>query len=152
MPQVSNNAGRRSSAFLGEWVGLLFLRLLLAWEFGEAGWEKYNGTNWFDKMTESFPFPFNLVPPDINWFLAMWTELIGAVGLLLGFFTRFWAAGLIILDVVAWLSVHDGNGYNVCNNGYKLPLIYLAMLVPVLLMGPGKLSLDCLFFGRNQKL
>jgi putative oxidoreductase len=38
--------------------------------------------------------------------------------------------------------VHAGNGYNVVDNGYKLPLIYLIMFVPLLLSGPGKLSLD----------
>jgi len=30
----------------------------------------------------------------------------------------------------------------VCENGYKLPLMYLVMFVPLLLSGPGKLSLD----------
>ena len=28
------------------------------------------------------------------------------------------------------------------DNGYKLPLMYLTMLIPLLLAGPGKLSLD----------
>ena len=91
------------------------------------------------------------MPIDLSWFLATWTEIIGALGLVLGLFTRFWAAGLIILDLVAWFSVHSGHGYNVCSNGYKLPLIYLALLVPLLLMGPGKLSCDHLFFGRRTK-
>lgn len=44
--------------------------------------------------------------------------------------------------IVAWASVHAGNGYNVCDTGYKLPLIYLMMLIPLLLSGPGKASLD----------
>ena len=47
-----------------------------------------------------------------------------------------------ILTMVAWVSVHSGNGYNVCDNGFKLPLMYLVMFVPLLLMGPGKLSAD----------
>ena len=32
---------------LGLWVGLLSLRWLLAWEFGEAGVAKLHGSNWF---------------------------------------------------------------------------------------------------------
>ncbi|OYY80046.1 MAG: hypothetical protein B7Y33_04355, partial [Hydrogenophilales bacterium 16-62-9] len=56
--------------------------------------------------------------------------------------TRFWAFSLVILDVVAWQAVHAGLGYNVCDNGFKLPLMYLTMLIPLVLSGPGKLSLD----------
>lgn len=50
--------------------------------------------------------------------------------------------------LVAWASVHAGNGYNVCDNGWKLPLIYLVMFLPLMLTGPGKLSLDHWIKGR----
>lgn len=126
----------------GHWIGMLGIRLLLAWEFGISGLEKLNGHNWFADIMGDFPFPFNLVPVDVSWFISTWTELIGAAALVVGLGTRFWAVGLLILDVVAWASVHAGNGYNVSDNGYKLPLMYLIMLVPLVLSGPGKLSLD----------
>lgn len=32
---------------IGTWFPQLVLRLILAWEFGEAGIAKYNGENWF---------------------------------------------------------------------------------------------------------
>ena len=127
---------------LGSWVGVLGLRLLLAWEFWEAGVMKYTGENWFIHIQEDFPFPFNVVPVDISWFLATWSELLGAIALLIGLGTRFFSVSLVILTLVAWASVHAGNGYNVCDNGYKLPLMYLLMFVPLLLNGPGKLSID----------
>ncbi|MDP2430580.1 MAG: DoxX family protein [Pseudomonadota bacterium] len=127
---------------VGEWLAPLGLRLLLAYEFWESGLEKLNGMNWFADIQDQFPFPFNLVPPDISWQLATWSELIGPVALVLGLGTRFASVSLIILTVVAWASVHAGNGYNIVDNGFKLPLIYLAMFVPLLLTGPGKLSLD----------
>lgn len=126
----------------GSYLGLLALRLLLAWEFWESGAEKFNGDNWFADIQGDFPFPFNLVPVAISWFLSTWFELIGAVALVIGLGTRFFSLSLIILTVVAWASVHAGNGYNVCDNGFKLPLMYLVMLVPLLLSGAGKLSLD----------
>ena len=127
---------------LGSWVGVLGLRLLLAWEFWEAGVMKYTGENWFIHIQEDFPFPFSVVPVDISWFLATWSELLGAAALVIGLGTRFFSVSLIILTIVAWVSVHSGNGYNVCDNGYKLPLMYLLMFVPLLLSGPGKLSID----------
>lgn len=127
---------------VGEWLAPLGLRLLLAYEFWESGLEKLNGMNWFADIQDQFPFPFNLVPPDISWQLATWSELIGPIALVLGLGTRFASMSLIILTLVAWVSVHAGNGYNIVDNGFKLPLIYLIMFVPLLLSGPGKLSLD----------
>ena len=127
---------------IGSWVGLLGLRLVLAWEFWEAGLHKFQGENWFDNIAGDFPFPFNILPTAFSWFLATWTEILGAIGILIGLGTRFWAFALIILDVVAWVSVHADYGYNVCDNGYKLPLLFLVMLIPLLLCGAGKFSLD----------
>lgn len=126
----------------GSWIGFLGLRLLLAWEFGVAGLEKLRGENWFADIQEAFPFPFDVVPVEISWFLATWTELIGAAALVAGLGTRFWALSLLVLDWVAWVSVHGGNGYNVCDNGFKLPLMYALMLLPLVLSGPGRLSVD----------
>ena len=132
----------------GAWVGLLALRLLLAWEFWESGVEKYRGENWFAEIQDRFPFPFSLLPADFSWWLSTWVELLGAWALVLGFATRIISAKLIVLTLVAWAAVHAGNGYNVCDNGFKLPLIYLVMFVPLLLSGPGKASLDHLIARR----
>ena len=96
-----------------------------------------------------------MVPVDISWLLATWTEPLGAAALVIGFGTSFWAASLLVLDVVAWASVHAGNGYNVCDNGFKLPLMYLVMLLPLLLSGPGRLSIDHAiggWLGRGRSL
>lgn len=126
----------------GAWLAPLGLRLLLAWEFWESGVEKFNGENWFADIQDRFPFPFSVLPVDLSWFLSTWFELLGAWALVLGLATRFFSLSLIVLTVVAWAAVHAGNGYNVCDNGWKLPLIYLVMFVPLLLTGPGKASLD----------
>ena len=127
---------------IGKFLPQLGLRALLAWEFWEAGVHKFNGNNWFADIQGNFPFPFNFVPPEISWFMATWVELFGAIGLLIGLGTRFWSLSLIILTVVAWASVHAGHGYNVCDNGFKLPLIYLIMFLPLLFRGAGSLSID----------
>ncbi|MES2500746.1 MAG: DoxX family protein [Pseudomonadota bacterium] len=144
---------------LGTWLPQLFLRLILAWEFGEAGFEKLHGSNWFADI--SFPFPFNLLPPDISWGIATFFEIAGAFALALGFATRFFSISLIILTVVAISAVHWPEqwstlselltGYRISDpeqdgfGNYKLPLLYIIMLIPLLLNGAGKLSLDHLF-------
>jgi putative oxidoreductase len=124
------------------YVSTLGLRLLLAYEFWDSGVMKFFGNNWFSDIKEAFPFPFNVIPVDVSWQLATWSELLGAIALVLGLATRFFSLSLIIVTIVAWAAVHAGNGYNVSHNGWKLPLIYLVMFVPLLMGGAGKLSLD----------
>lgn len=62
---------------MGAWLSPLVLRLFVAWEFSEAGFEKLNGSNWFADI--SFPFPFNLLPPDISWSVAIFLRCLGAL-------------------------------------------------------------------------
>lgn len=139
----------------GDWVALLPIRLLMAYEFGRAGMMKLNGSNWFANVQDNFPFPFNVVPVEISWFLATWSEILGAACLVLGLFTRFWALSLIVLTVVAISGVHWPDnwnsfaelwtGYSVTNKGfgnYRIPLLFLVMLLPLVFSGAGKLSLD----------
>jgi len=139
----------------GDWFALLPIRLLMAYEFGRAGTMKLNGSNWFANVQDNFPFPFNVIPVEISWFIATWAEILGAAGLMLGLFTRFWAFSLIILTVVAISGVHWPDdwsslaelwkGYSVTNKGfgnYRIPLLFLVMLVPLVFNGAVKLSLD----------
>ncbi len=142
------------------WLPQLFLRLILAWEFGEAGFEKLHGENWFANIT--FPFPFNLVSPEFSWHLSTFFEIIGAFALVLGLATRFFSVSLIVLTVVAIAAVHWPDswstlaelwkGYAITDKGYgnyKLPLLYLIMLLPLLFGGAGKISLDHLINRRR---
>jgi putative oxidoreductase len=151
MPAVTDSIRRLYSGLdrLGGALPQLALRLLLAYEFWESGWIKLRGENWFESIQDAFPFPFNLLPPEISWQLATWTELIGAAALVIGLGTRFFSLSLMILTGVAWASVHAGLGYNVCDNGWKLPLIYLILFLPLLFSGAGRLSLDHLLARRG---
>jgi putative oxidoreductase len=119
--------------------------------------EKFRGENWFAEVQGRFPFPFNLVPTDISWQMATWFELVGGVALVIGLGTRFFGVSLFVLTVVAIASVHWPagwstlgellQGYALTDRGhgnYKLPVIFLAMLLPLILSGPGKLALDTL--------
>lgn len=142
-------------AGVGAWLAPVGLRLILAWEFFESGREKLRGENWFGEIMANFPFPFDRVPAALSWSLATWFELLGAAALLLGLATRFAAASLFALTVVATAAVHWpqdwmglaqlAQGYAIRDSGagnYKLPLIFLAMLWPLILGGAGRLSLD----------
>lgn len=112
---------------------MVAIRLILAYEFFTAGLMKLNGSNWYGSIQDQFPFPFNLLPADFNWYLSMGAELTLPILLVLGLGTRFAALGLIILDIVAWIAVHDG-GYTISDGGFRLPLIFLTMLIPILIL------------------
>lgn len=159
MNALCRNACALRSALnvLGAWIGLLFLRILVGWEFLEAGLEKQAGSNWFSSIQDKFIFPFNLLPVDLSWSMATWFEIIGGIALIIGFGTRFFALSLFVLTIVATAAVHlpeqwDSlselmRGYVISNKGFgnfKLPLIFMTMLWPLMFCGPGRLSLDAL--------
>ena len=143
---------------IGTWLPQLGLRLILAWEYGESGFEKLHGTNWFADVT--FPFPFNLLPPDISWGMAIFFEIVGAFALVFGIATRFFSISLIILTIVAIAAVHWPEhwstlaelikGYRIIDENqdgfgnYKLPVLFIIMFLPLLFNGAGKLSVDYL--------
>jgi putative oxidoreductase len=148
-------AAHRGLDRIGSWLPQLALRALIGWEFLEAGIEKLRGENWFADVADKFPFPFSVLPPDVSWFLATWTEVLGGICIWLGLAIRFWAAGLLILTIVAIAGVHWPaewsslselwKGYAITDRGYgnfKLPLLFIAMLLPLLFTGAGRLSLD----------
>ena len=140
----------------GTWLPQLALRLVLAWEFGETGFEKLHGSNWFADI--SFPFPFNLLPPDISWGMATFFEIAGAFALAFGIATRFFSLSLIILTIVAIAAVHWPEhwgslaelikGYRIIDENedgfgnYKLPLLFIVMFLPLVFSGAGKASID----------
>lgn len=161
-PERSDWPGRIQQAWqqldlVGDWLGPLSLRLLLAWEFWESGREKWRGDNWFGDIQDQFPWPFNIIDPHISWQMATWTELLGALALLIGLGTRFASVSLMVVTVVATLAVHWpaewhslaelARGYVITDDGhgnFKLPLIFGVMLWTLIWRGGGRFSVDAL--------
>ncbi len=144
----------------GDWLWPLGLRLILGYEFFNAGLTKLNGNNWFANRIDSFPQPFKLFGADFSWFAATWGELIFSVLLIVGLFTRFAAFSLIVITAVAIVTVHWPSdwsgllelwkGYSVSRvvedghffGNFRIPLLFLLMLLPLVFHGGGKLSVD----------
>lgn len=146
----------------GDWFAPLGLRLLLAYEFWTAGYGKFKaGTEaptWF--ANQDFVFPFGLLSANVNWVMVTWGELIAAIAVALGLFTRFFAFSLLVITVVAIAAVHwpaswDSlgqlwEGYSVSRvmddgefrGNFRITFLFLAMILPLVFWGGGKLSLD----------
>ena len=146
-------ANRLRSA--NDWGWPLFLRAIIFYEFFFPGMGKLTGDDWFTSINEKFPFPFNQLSPDINWFVAGYGEVIFSSLILVGLFTRFAAVSLVVITGVAVAAVHwpeswsgisqlwEGYGLKSGDAGnFKLPLLYILMLMPLIFHGGGKLSLD----------
>ena len=147
--------GLRSIDLIGLWLAMLSLRILLGWDFFESGLEKFHGENWFMDIQDKFPFPLSLVAPEISWQMATWFELLGGIALVIGLGTRFFSVSLFVLTLVAIASVHWPEtwmnfsellqGYVFTDKGFgnfKLPVLFLGMLLPLTLLGPGRFSID----------
>ena len=152
-----------------EWMTQFILRAFLWYEFLESGLEKlpagdkstffYNviehlsdgdsrilrrflENNWFGRISSHFPGPLSMLPDDLTWLVVMFVELVFSWFLLVGLMTRWSAIALFFLSAMAWIAVHAHYGYNVCDNGWKMPLIYLILLTTIVMQGPSKLSVD----------
>jgi putative oxidoreductase len=144
----------------GDYVWPLVLRLFMFREFWESGLSKLHGKNWFGDIPwqawqKGFPWPFSTLPQEINWLLATWGEIFFSLLILFGLFTRFAALSLIVITAVATAAVHWPAGWNslaelwtgyaITARGagnFKLPLLFLAMLLPLVFHGGGRISLD----------
>jgi putative oxidoreductase len=67
-------------------------------------------------------------------------ECLGGLGIMFGFLSRFSAAANIVIMLGAIGMVHGKNGFFLSDQGFEYNLALIGLLVPVLLVGPGKFS------------
>ena len=88
--------------------------------------------------------------PWIIAFLVIMGESFGSLGLIVGFFTRLSALGLICIMVGAITTVHIPNGFFMnwfgkqAGEGFEYHLLVIGMSIPLLISGGGKYSVDML--------
>lgn len=128
-------------------VGLLVLRLVAGTAMMLHGWPKIqNATSW---MGPKAPVPGALQA------LAAATEFGGGLGWVLGLLTPLASVLILGMMAVAVTTVHLAQGHPFVASppggpSYEPALGYLAVAVALLLVGPGRLSLDALLFGRGK--
>ena len=109
---------------------------LLGW-FGGFGF-----TNTMSYFTQTVGLPWAIA------FLVIIGESLGSVGLILGFFTRLSAFGLICIMLGAIITVHIPNGFFMnwfgkqAGEGFEYHLLVIGISIPLLINGGGKYSVD----------
>lgn len=119
-------------------LALLVLRLWLGGSMlALHGWGKLNNLL---AGSSRFPDVFGIGSTP-TLFLAVLTEVLGSLFLILGLWTRPAALALLVTMAVAFFLAHQMNLTDRTNNG-ELAFIYLAGFVVLVLTGAGKYSAD----------
>ena len=119
------------------WPDLASLLLRLAFGIGMAaahGWPKATK---FDDLQSSFPDPLG-VGSSSSLVLVIFAELVCAVAVTVGLYFRLALVPLIITMAVAAFVIHGGDPFQ----KQELSLAYFSAYVALILMGPGRLSID----------
>jgi putative oxidoreductase len=83
-----------------------------------------------------------LVPSSAWAGAAMFLETVGASCLIIGLFTRFFAAGLAIEMAIALVVVHVMKGFSVGQGGFEYVLLLGIVLFAIAVHGGGHYSFD----------
>ena len=85
----------------------------------------------------------NGLEPALFWaYFIMALEVVGGICLIIGLFTRFFAAALAIEMLVALLTVHLSKGYAAGAGGYEYVLLIGVVLFVISMRGGGPYSAD----------
>ena len=85
----------------------------------------------------------NGLEPAILWaYVIIFLELVGGICLIIGLFTRFFAAALAIEMLIALLVVHLPRGYAAGGGGYEYVLLIGAACFLIAIRGGGPYSVD----------
>ena len=135
----------RNTLTAGQSLGLLLLRLVVGTAFILHGWPKIQKpTSW---MGDAVPGVLQLA--------SALAEFGGGIALIAGFLTPLVSLALAVNMAVALLIAHFPKGQPFVGGGpggsFELPLVYFALFVALLAIGPGRFSLDALLWSRSEE-
>jgi putative oxidoreductase len=127
-------------------LAMLLARLVLGVLFIDHGMQKYNGKGGLASFEGFLRSLKNVPAPALTSYVVPALEVVGGIALIAGLVTRVVALLLAGEMAVTGFLVkgHDLDQPLVSKvgAGVELDLVYLALLVAVLLIGPGRASID----------
>jgi putative oxidoreductase len=117
----------------------LLIRLAVGWSFLVHSWGKIMAgpakvAPAFAELGFTNPLPWVLT--------STYLELIGGLCVILGLFTRFWAAALAIELGYITFGLYWGNGFSWLHRGYEYTLMWGLLCFAIALRGGGPYSID----------
>ena len=83
-----------------------------------------------------------LEPATLFALAAMFLETVGAICIVIGLFTRFFAAALAIELGIAFLTVHFKAGFSINQDGFEYVLLLGIVMFAIAISGGGPYSVD----------
>jgi putative oxidoreductase len=125
-----------------------FLRIALGLVFAMHGYDKVfiKGIPGITGFLDSLGFPM----ATLFAYILSYGELVFGILLILGLFTHWSAKFAVIVGIVAWAMVHAANGFFVNAGGYEFIMLITAAALSVMITGPGKYSLDEMWFRKDS--
>jgi len=103
-------------------------------------WGKYSAG--VARVATNFGTNYHLPMPELFAYTAIGLEAVGGVCLIIGLFTRFFAAALGIEMLIALIVAHLPKGYAAGAGGYEYVLLIGVVCFAIAIRGGGPLSVD----------
>lgn len=142
--------------------GPFILRIIVGIGFLVHGYAKLSkGPEGFTKLLHLVGVP----APQVMAWLAIISEFVGGIALILGAFVSIVSIPLIITMLTALITIHykfgyssiktiglDENGPKFGPPGYEINLLYIGALIMLIFIGAGKVSIDSMIAGHRKKV
>ncbi len=128
-----------------DWVALLIARLTVGVLFVSTGWGKVHS---IEKVTEFF-VELKIPMPGLNAVVASWTELVCGALLVVGLGSRLASLPLVVTMIVALLTAKRMEIHGFADLFGEVEWTYIALLLVIAVLGPGKASVDALIVKRR---
>ena len=106
------------------------------------GWAKVTGPGPRLTGITSYMSKQGLEPAIVFASFAMFLETVGAACIIVGLFTRVFAAALAIELGIAFVTVHWAKGFSTAQGGFEYVLLLGIVMLAIALRGGGPYSID----------
>jgi putative oxidoreductase len=120
-------------------IAYALVRIVIGYNLFMHGWVKVH--NGYAGIT-AYMAKNGLEPAAIFAGAAMFLETVGAICIIVGLFTRFFAAALAIELGIAFLVIHVPKGFAVGQGGYEYVLLLGIVMFAISMRGGGRYSVD----------
>jgi putative oxidoreductase len=117
----------------------LVVRVAIGWNLLVHGWGKLSGGATANALKGYTDLGFS--PPALWFWTATTLETVGGIALILGLFTRFFAAAVAI-ELAIITAVYWHTGFSWTRRGYEYTLMWGLISFAIALRGGGPYSLD----------
>jgi putative oxidoreductase len=130
------------AGFYASWrdIAYTLVRVIIGYILFMHGWTKVTGAG--VAGVSALMARQGLEPATLFALAAMFLETVGAICIVIGMFTRFFAAALAIELGIALLAVYFKAGFSVNQDGFEYVLLLGIVMFAIAIRGGGPYSVD----------